>query len=88
MGTHAFAVLLLYSLWASQVMMVVAAWVLQVVFNVPSPMHTCTVGFGGVMFALKYVLSRRSPGTQTVSWTELAHSYCCDFNGVFFLSKR
>ncbi|CAN0261855.1 unnamed protein product [Ectocarpus fasciculatus] len=29
-------------------------------------MHACTVGFSGVLFALKYVLSRRSPGVTTV----------------------
>lgn len=66
MGTHAFAGLLVYSFLASQLMMVLAAWILLVVFDAPSPMQTCTVGFSGVLFALKYVLSRRFPGTHKV----------------------
>ncbi|CAB1104864.1 unnamed protein product [Ectocarpus sp. CCAP 1310/34] len=66
MGTQAFAGLLSFSLLASQTLMMLSAWVLLVVFDVPSPMHACTVGFSGVLFALKYVLSRRSPGVTTV----------------------
>ncbi|CAN0522665.1 unnamed protein product, partial [Ectocarpus sp. 8 AP-2014] len=64
MGTQAFAGLLSFSLLASQTLMMFSAWVLLVVFDVPSPMHACAVGFSGVLFALKYVLSRRSPGSQ------------------------
>ncbi|CAM9243087.1 unnamed protein product [Pylaiella littoralis] len=93
MGTHAFAGLLAYSLLASQLMMVLAAWVLLVVFDVSSPMHTCTVGFSGVLFALNYVLSRRFPGTQTVlgfqvntryaTWLELVLIYFMVPNASF-----
>lgn len=67
MGTQAFAGLLGFALLASQLLMVLAAWVLLVVFEVPSPMQACSVGFSGVLFALTYVWSRRSPGLTTVS---------------------
>lgn len=36
------------------------------VFHVYGPMQACTVGFSGVLFALKYVLARRSPGVTNV----------------------
>lgn len=68
MGTPAFAGLLAFTLLASQLLMIISAWVLLVVFEVPSPMQACTVGFSGVLFALTYVLARRSPGVTTVSY--------------------
>lgn len=75
MGTQAFAGLLAFTLLASQLLMVLAAWALLVVFEVPSPMQACTVGFSGVLFALTYVLSRRSPGVTAVSfWGGNPHS--------------
>ncbi|CAM9282021.1 unnamed protein product [Scytosiphon promiscuus] len=66
MGTQAFAGLLAFTLLASQTLMMLAAWVLLEGFGKPSAMNACTVGFSGVLFALKYVLSRRSPGATTV----------------------
>lgn len=69
MGTQAFARLLIFALLASQLLMVLSAWALLVVFEVPAPMQACTVGFSGVLFALTYVLSRRFPGVTTVSWS-------------------
>ena len=67
MGSQAFAVLLAFSLVTSQVLMLLSSWLLLTVFDMPGPMQTCTVGFSGVLFALKYVLSRRSPGVVSVS---------------------
>ncbi|CAM9230190.1 unnamed protein product [Hapterophycus canaliculatus] len=81
MGTQAFAGLLAFTLLASQTLMMLAAWVLLEGFDTPSAMNTCTVGFSGVLFALKYALSRRSPGvtmvmgfrvhTRYAAWLEL-----------------
>lgn len=82
MGTKDFAGLLSFSLLASQMLMMLSAWVLLVVFDVASPMHSCTVGFSGVLFALKYVLSRRSPGVTTVSGGWAQH---CLFVVYFWL---
>lgn len=67
MGTQAFAGLLAFTLLASQMLMMLAAWILLEGFDKPSAMNACTVGFSGVLFALKYVLSRRSPEVTTVS---------------------
>lgn len=67
MGSQAYAGLLAFSLLVSQALMLLFSWALLVTFDMPGPMHACTVGFSGVLFALKYVLSRRSPGTTTVS---------------------
>lgn len=73
MGTQAFAGLLAFTFLASQLLMVLSSWALLVVFHVPSPMQACTVGFSGVLFALTYVLSRRSPGMTTVSFSGAVH---------------
>ncbi|CAM9984875.1 unnamed protein product, partial [Laminaria digitata] len=67
MGSQDFAVLLAFSLVTSQVLMLLSSWLLLTVFGMPGPMQTCTVGFSGVLFALKYVVSRRSPGVVSVS---------------------
>lgn len=67
MGTQTYAGLLAFTLVASQLLMVAAAWVLMAAFDKTSPMHTCTVGFSGVLFALTYVVSRRNPGQTRVS---------------------
>lgn len=67
MGTQTYAGLLAFTLLASQLMMVAAAWVLLMAFDATLPMNTCTVGFSGVLFALTYVVSRRSPGVSRVS---------------------
>ncbi|CAM9458905.1 unnamed protein product, partial [Sphacelaria rigidula] len=50
-------------------------------FGADGPMNACTVGFSGVLFALKYVAARRSPGvtevygfqvhTRYATWLEL-----------------
>lgn len=85
MGTQAFAGLLSFSLLASQTLMMLSAWVLLVVFDVPSPMHACTVGFSGVLFALKYVLSRRSPGVTSVSGWAQHYSFVCLFLIAWFI---
>lgn len=79
MGTQAFAGLLVFTLLASQTLMMLAAWVLQEGFDDTSAMNACTVGFSGVLFALKYVLSRRSPGVTTVSKRDTAHRALSDF---------
>ena len=71
MGSQAFAVLLAFCTVASQALMLLSSWLLLTVFDVSGPMQTCTVGFSGVIFALKYVLSRRSPEAVSVSITNM-----------------
>eukprot|EP00903_Cladosiphon_okamuranus_P006869 g6690.t1 len=74
MGTQAFGGLLAFTFLASQLLMVVSAGVLLVVFEMPSPMQACTVGFSGVLFALTYVLSQRS-GVTTIWGFEINLRY-------------
>lgn len=85
MGTQAFAGLLAFALLASQVLLVLSSWILLVVFEEPASMQACTVGFSGVLFALTYVLSRRSPGVTMVRVCERSRHRSfvpqqCDFD--------
>lgn len=67
MGSQAYGGLLVFSLVVSQTLLLLCSWLLMTVFDAPEAMYACTVGFSGVLFALKYVLNRRSPGSSTVS---------------------
>ena len=92
MGSQAFAVLLAFSLVTSQVLMLLSSWLLLTVFDMPGPMQTCTVGFSGVLFALKYVLSRQSPGVVSVrAWRVVQHRvrtyFFSSFPLIFFFSS-
>lgn len=65
-GWQAFGRLLAFSVVASQSLVFLLSWLLMKVFDVAGPMNTCTIGFSGVLFALKYVLARRSPRVTEV----------------------
>lgn len=67
MGSQAYGLLLVYSLVVSQILLLFGSWLLMTAFDAPEAMYACTVGFSGVLFALKYVLNRRSPGSTAVS---------------------
>lgn len=69
MGSQAYGLLLVYSLVVSQVLLLLCSWLLMTAFDAPDAMHACTVGFSGVLFALKYVVNRTSPGATAVSNT-------------------
>lgn len=58
--------LLLFSTVASQVLLLLASCVLMAL-GADGAMQSCTVGFSGVLFALKYIVSRWSPGVTNVS---------------------
>ena len=99
MGTRTYFGLLVFCLVASQALLLVASWVMIVVIDEPSAMNACTVGFSGVLFALKYVLHRRSPGYTTVStnrlsalvpgsWFESLNRFSSRNFTLFFLRKR
>lgn len=75
MGSQSYGVLLLFSLVTSQTLLLLMSWVLAEAVHIGGPMRACTVGFSGVLFALKYVLSRRSPGTTKVRGSTVG---CCD----------
>lgn len=68
LGSQAYATLLAFSLVTSQTLLFLSSWALMVL-GYDGAMNTCTVGFSGVIFALKYVLARRSPGVTEVRWT-------------------
>lgn len=69
MGSQAYGLMLVYSLVVSQMLLFLCSWLLMTAFDAPEAMHTCTVGFSGVLFALKYILNRSSRGETTVSNT-------------------
>lgn len=84
MGSQAFLVLVIYSLVASHSLIVLASYVLTVIFKMDASMtgyHSCAVGFSAVLFSLKYVLNYRSPThsnimgisvpTKYAAWLEL-----------------
>lgn len=58
--------LLLFSTFTSQALLLLASVVLMAL-GADGAMQSCTVGFSGVLFALKYVAQRRSPGVTEVN---------------------
>lgn len=85
MGSQEFMALVGFSLIASQVFFLLSSWMLLHLFNAVETMNACTVGFSGVLFALKYVLSRRSPGVTSVS-ARSSYSYFWIADATFFSS--
>ncbi|CAM9662543.1 unnamed protein product [Choristocarpus tenellus] len=84
LGSMAFARTIIFTLLVSHGLVVAIAWTLFNFLDVPGPYQSCSIGFSAVLFALKYIISCRSPpGTSvrvmglTVSarhaaWLELA----------------
>ncbi|CAI5708250.1 unnamed protein product [Hyaloperonospora brassicae] len=69
----------------SHTLVVVVALVLATCFQIPDPLHQCSVGFSGVLFALKVLLNHDSPAfsfvhgfrvpTKYAAWLELVVIY-------------
>ncbi|KAG6952534.1 hypothetical protein JG688_00013234 [Phytophthora aleatoria] len=55
-----------YLLLLCHVLVVVVALVLATGFQMPGPLHQCSVGFSGVLFALKVLLNHNSPAFSSV----------------------
>lgn len=66
MNLHDYVGLLAYCTVASQTLLLLSSYALVIMFGADGPMNACTVGFSGVLFALKYVAARRSPGVTEV----------------------
>ncbi|KAG1710984.1 hypothetical protein DVH05_013704 [Phytophthora capsici] len=81
LGSLRFLLTIGYLLMLSHVLVVVVALVLATGFQMPGPLHQCSVGFSGVLFALKVLLNHNSPAfsslygfqvpTKYAAWLEL-----------------
>ncbi|KAG3005055.1 hypothetical protein PC128_g6190 [Phytophthora cactorum] len=65
-GSVRFLLTVGYLLLLCHVLVVVVALVLATGFQMPGPLHQCSVGFSGVLFALKVLLNHNSPAFSSV----------------------
>ncbi|KAG7393980.1 Rhomboid- protein 4 [Phytophthora pseudosyringae] len=66
LGSVRFLLTVSYLLVLCHVLVVVVALVLATGFQLPGPLHQCSVGFSGVLFALKVLLNHNSPAFSSV----------------------
>ncbi len=85
-GSWLYAIMLLQVLILSQVLLIFASMFLANLADMGELNHACIVGFSGVLFALKYIQSHRSPDhmehmmsfrirSRYVVWAELLINY-------------
>ncbi len=93
-GSRLYALMLLQVLVLSQILIIFATMFLENLTDVRGFNHACIVGFSGVLFALKYIQSHRSPNhmehilsfqirSRYVVWAELLINYLVVPNSSF-----
>lgn len=75
MGSVRFLLTVVYLLVLCHVLVVVVALVLATGFQMPGPLHQCSVGFSGVLFALKVLLNHNSPAFSSVYGFQVPTKY-------------
>ncbi|POM70956.1 Serine protease family S54, partial [Phytophthora palmivora] len=75
MGSVRFLLTVGYLLVLCHVLVVVVALVLAMGFQMPEPLHQCSVGFSGVLFALKVLLNHNSPTFSSVYGFQVPTKY-------------
>lgn len=75
LGSVRFLLTVFYLLVLCHVLVVVVALVLATGFQMPGPLHQCSVGFSGVLFALKVLLNHNSPAFSSVYGFQVPTKY-------------
>ncbi|OWZ23667.1 Serine protease [Phytophthora megakarya] len=75
LGSVRFLLTVGYLLLLCHVLVVVVALVLATRFQMPGPLHQCSVGFSGVLFALKVLLNHNSPAYSSVYGFQVPTKY-------------
>ncbi|KAL4115961.1 hypothetical protein PRIC2_012963 [Phytophthora ramorum] len=75
LGSMRFLLTVGYLLVLCHVLVVVIALALAVGFQMPEPLHQCSVGFSGVLFALKVLLNHNSPAFSSVYGFQVPTKY-------------
>ncbi|KAL3671633.1 hypothetical protein V7S43_003546 [Phytophthora oleae] len=75
LGSLRFLLTVGYLLVLCHVLVVVVALVLATGFQMPGPLHQCSVGFSGVLFALKVLLNHNSPAFSSVYGFQVPTKY-------------
>ncbi|KAE8911375.1 hypothetical protein PF005_g23634 [Phytophthora fragariae] len=79
-----------YLLVLCHVLVVMVALILATGFQMPAPLHQCSVGFSGVLFALKVLLNHNSPAFSSVYGFQVHTKYAAwlELVVIHFLAPR
>uniref|UniRef100_A0AAV1SY30 Peptidase S54 rhomboid domain-containing protein n=1 Tax=Peronospora matthiolae TaxID=2874970 RepID=A0AAV1SY30_9STRA len=85
LGSVQFLLIVGFLLALSHTLVIAVALILATCFQMPGPLHQCSVGFSSVLFALKVILNHDSPAFSTIygfcvptkyaAWLELVAIY-------------
>ncbi|CAI5716776.1 unnamed protein product [Peronospora destructor] len=75
LGSVCFLFTISYLLVLCHALVVVGALVLATEFQIPGPLHQCSVGFSGVLFALKVLLNHNSPAFSSIYGFQVPTKY-------------